>query len=358
MRYLILLSLVVFSISAAAQEQSPGEWNKTFVPEIMQTYFDNENIRTVIIPAGNEDPALKEAALSLSENLKRCKAVALIIKENLSKEILKLDDAAIINKVEKSLISHVFIIRYFSPIIVVTMYDKAGEAVFGFTAQKGIPITPRVNGVNHDTGVSARISDKVYSVIDVNERDKSPEEIYEEEYIGFTDKALLNKNKEPANAFLPFKGKNRILVSWETFYKKMNREDILTTTLKRKEAKFWLVVIGLPLGIISGLVAIPSLIVSASPEVSWTDGIGITTITTTTITALSTAAWITGLSMRANPSTVGDAVDMANNYNMKLRQKLGLPEKKEESNDATPMDWTILPYAGPTGGGIVLQVNF
>jgi len=135
----VILGLSLFSAPAFA-----GVWEDTFAVEAVDSWMDGEGLSLVLVNAG-ADEALAEAGTALAAALRETSSVKVVMDASALGDVSALGDAEIVEKAASLPVDQIAVLRVFpagegQSSAVVTLYDKSGAAVGGFSANSGEPL--------------------------------------------------------------------------------------------------------------------------------------------------------------------------------------------------------------------------
>lgn len=199
---------------------------------------------------------------------------------------------------------------------------------------------------------------------------------FDRRYIGFEDRIAVNvRTGWLINEWQqPFEGDNRVTLSYTDFYTRVGRPDLAKGYRRRRGAKIAIAVVGAlvavtGIGLLAGTYAsnsddFQSCIDHSNPIQSPPDvckdagsdntgyiagGVGL---------AAGLVGVIVGLALPIQPTTPRAEHELADRYNQKLRDELGLDQEQTPGSEELPPGITLAPSAGPKGGGLNLTARF
>lgn len=344
----ILLLLTSFSVAAQT-------WKGSFTMEKVKTHIKNQD-KIIIVAAGEEDAELGKATKALLQAAKKTGVAALVMDASPLGDISGLSDKEIVKKTKDLGVNTVFIVRYFDPQIVITIYDRKGKSVGGITAEKGVPIAE--GSIQHsssdgiDSDAAGAVSDVVSDIEDSNQE-------YEDKYIGYQGWIGVNQyGQAVATGGYYYLGKNKKPLGLLDIFNVLERQDLIDYYKEKKKIR-------MILGLTGGGVAIfgLSFIIAGAVRMS-KNGIfddeeldsaskayfALGTILTAGGIATATA----GLFIRKTKLSNDEVRGLIDEHNKKLKRDLGISKMQKKID----FEWNASPYFTPGGGGMILSMSF
>jgi hypothetical protein len=356
-------AVVTIAILTVTLPAYADEWKQTFVPPSVETYLEGEDLKIIVVAAGEDPGGLAEATLALEVALRAGSKVNLVMNAEALGDVKTLDDQAVVAKAADLPVAIVAIIRVFpsgdSATAVVTFYDKQGKVIIAFTAQRGTPLAARSIEASAGKGVDTRAAKTVGKVLkEQKTAGAGAIEEYQKKYLWFAEGAAVHPytGRVMATWSILYRGKYKQPIEWEDFYNTVGRKDLADEYNSGVTIRTWLVIGGIVVGLAgTGLMFIP--LFSAGEEqfdedLKWMY-IGGGVMLVGSLVALFGAYY--------DPQPVGasEARRLADEYNQRLMNELGLSSRDVAA--PAPMKKPsvgVSPFVAPGGGGLMLGVEF
>jgi hypothetical protein len=358
---LTLLAGVLLSSPAFAQD-----WATTFDAEAVNSHVAEDGLKFVVVAAGEADATTELAAKALEDAL-RAGSAALVMNDDPLGTVKGLDDDQVLAKAKALPVDQVAIVRVFPggegkpATVVVTVRDKAGEAVWALSGTSGSAIEAKEQQVAGGMGVSRKASKAVGEVTESETKssDEAREE-YAKRVVWFQSMIGVNQYGNVVSSWSnAYKGKYRERLEPEEFYREVGRPDLAKEYASNTNQAAWAGLIG-TVGFLSALGGGTWWMVEGLSG-SYDDSAD--TTLPMVITLSGVGMMITGVIIapdEIHPVSSSEALEMADKHNQKLKKELGL------AKDYSPLpraDNQSLKYnfgigATPGGAAGVLRVEF
>ena len=370
-----LVALVALAGRAAA---APPDWRSTFTVEASATYLHGQR-PGLLVAAG---PTSRAAADALAEALRKSGRTRIVMDAAALGDIGALDDKAIVQRAAPFPVDHVVVVRVFPgdnfDTAVVTMYDREGGVIAGFTAEQGVPLASH-GGADAGQGVSEETANAVSHVLHPNGVPAAAHKLSPEEE-QFLDSHLgFERNAFVANSWgAPVVGRYGRHVDVEEFYRIAEHAELADLHAKRRRSRAGLVaagVIGLLAGgtmtLVGGLWGYSSpfcneqnaagtCLDASHPPNGAVLGVGIGLV------AVGVGALVWRGFIDPTVSSERDCWQMAREHNVKLRRSLRLPDAHDDDVPdevqrppaAAPPAVSLAPSLGPQGASLSLRLDF
>ncbi|MDR0966193.1 MAG: hypothetical protein LBM75_06800 [Myxococcales bacterium] len=357
--------LLAFALPFTAQAET---WPETFSPSAMTSYLGRADTTVLLVAGGMPSEELASATAAFAEAAREA-GVTVLTGEALG-SVAELDDAAIAAKGAQFPADSIVIVRIFPgasstpPTAMVTRYSKKGEPLDAFTVKRGVALAAKEGAAAPSDGAPPAA---MQAISEIQQTGTSALDEYEKNFIGFQGWTAIGVNQygqvvSASSGVIPVKGKFKEPLKGATFYEEIGRADLVSSYKTRRGAKIGLMAGG-SVAMAGGLVVMLLPLFGSDgkePEdwgsQEWEDWDAKQSKRKTNfliaggvITAVGTAALMTGLFLRMAPIDAAEARRLADEHNKKLRQKLGLP-------DNVTIDLSF--SAGPGGGGALLSGTF
>jgi hypothetical protein len=391
---MLLTTLFIFALP---------NWSTTFATEPVATHLQGSALRVVVVTAGSESADSKEASQALEAALKATKKARVVVSSASLGKFTAMDDEAIVKKCAKLPLDVVITVRAFDgdegATVIVTLYDKAGEVLSAFSAEKGRKIAARSEDAPLEVSKASRTVKKVIgepvakASTEASETSgglEAPQEIgndaYDTKYIGFEQWVGINRYGAVVSTWsTPYQGKYHRELSNAEFYEIVERPDLAEKYRAKNRVRLGL---GLGLGL-GGVVAgatmvgvgtamalgsssgggcrvygIPTTInpypgcLEYAPT---SGGIGVGLLISGSVLSLAgIVGGMVAMFMNPHPVKPHEALALADSYNKKLRKKANgeLEEEKPSPDKTAKLSWEIAPSFSGSGGGVVVGGTF
>ncbi len=368
--------LRAFAAALAVFEAAAPSFSQTFTTEAAATYLDSAKA-ALVVGAGPSSDALSQATASLEGALRTSGKLDLVLNGKTLGEVGSLDDQAIVKKCAALPIERVVIVRVFeSPgkpaRAVATLYDMKGSMTTAFTGVAGAALAAK-GGPAENAPPSSGLSHSAAQAVLETGPDKATstsQQQYDEQYIGFTDFAVLYQTGLVATWSKPFLGKYQKPLDFEDFYTRVERPDLASSYQTRKWVR---------IGLWGGSIAVTTATLIAvlasvdnercnalsadfsacmdrqSKGTSSSASIGLVGL------GIGTVLAVVPLFINPQPIEAADARRLADEHNQKLKSKLGIAQAESPSRSANqePSLTLSVDFFGTTGGGgLALRGSF
>jgi hypothetical protein len=357
-----------------AQAQS---WEETFAAEPLATYLTGSELRVIVVAAGENSGESAAAATALEQALKASGKTSLVMPDDSLGDVSKLDDARIVLKCQALPVELVAVVRVFAGSegapanTVVVFYDKNAEVAVALNGVLGtvLPANPKAGSTGQ--GAPAEAVDAVSTITEGSARDARAALVqYRRELIWFETIGVVHPG---TGAILetwsaPYKGVHGDPLDGPEFYRLVGRDDLAARYKRRKGVRLGLIIGGIAVGVAGlGVMLWGTENVETDKckerdeddeclayEENWTPiyvGLG--------MALAGCAAGITGPFIRPHPVDAHEAFRLANAYNQRLKERLGLTDEDlEEVEGGRVSNFSLSPLVGPNGGGLGVGANF
>jgi hypothetical protein len=367
------IGLLLTSLSVNAQS-----WKGSFTLERVKTYIKNQD-KIMIVAAGEEDIELERATKTLIKAARKTGVAGLVMDNSPVGDVSNLSDREIIKKAKDLGVNKIFVVRYFEPQIVITIYDRKGKSIGGITAEKGVPIAS--GSIHHSSsdGVDGNAAGAVSDV--VSEIENSSQE-YEDKYIGYQGWVGINQyGQTVATGGYYYLGKNKKPLGLLEIFQVLERQDLIDYYKEKKKLRMILgatgggiALIGISFYIAAGVQGVKVYDFRSSSEsefeseygyedpVPADDGkakkaetkrnayLAVGTVLTVSGAAIATA----GLFIRKTKLSNDEVRNLIDKHNKKLKRDFGISKMQKK----TDFEWNTSPYFTYGGGGMILSMSF
>lgn len=365
----LLLGTLASGPSARAQrpEELPGPpppalaagFAQAFTPAAVASYLSGEARKLLVAAAGDDSRA---AATAIEGALRASGRVQLVMDDAALGAISKLDDQAIAKRCTGLPIDAVAVVRVFpsaggAATAVVTLYDKQGQTLGGFSAAEGTPLSPQGPPATAAQGVPADAVGMVSQVLK-KERDANSkaQQEYDEHFLGLDESAVLVVHRGGGAvlpAWGPYEGRTHHPLSWPEFYERAGHADLAESYEHKRALRRGLFIAA---GTIMGLSLISGfgLSMGGGPGSQYfVPGIVVVSLGLPLGGGLMIAAGLSG--PRQTLETGQQARSFAEEHNRRLRNRLGL-------QDSAPVERSgslyLAPMISASGGGLQLSLRY
>jgi len=346
------IGLLLTSLSVNAQS-----WKGSFTLEKVKTYIKNQD-KIMIVAAGEEDIELERATKTLIKAARKTGVAGLVMDNSPVGDVSNLSDREIIKKAKDLGVNKIFVVRYFEPQIVITIYDRKGKSIGGITAEKGVPIAS--GSIHHSSsdGVDGNAAGAVSDV--VSEIEDSSQE-YEDKYIGYQGWVGINQyGQTVATGGYYYLGKNKKPLGLLEIFQVLERQDLIDYYKEKKKIRMILGLTGGGVGIfgLSFIIAGAVRMSKNSSVIDGSDGLdsaakayfALGTIITVGGAATATA----GLFIKKTKLSNDEVRGLIDKHNKKLKRDFGISKMQKK----TDFEWNTSPYFTYGGGGMILSMSF
>lgn len=367
-RSLFFLAIAAGSIhiplhAYAADESSAV--TKTTAPILsssaVATYVDAEGLKFAIVAAGEASSMQYTVIADLSRALVASGKGVQLADVSSAGDLSSFDDQTIVARLKVYPVDRIAIVRIFPGIqgeadtIIVSFLKTDGGVAAGFRLSAGESLTVNSSvATSADSGLNAKAISAVSSEVQTSvETTDDALQIYQRDKLIFQEwiGVRADTGSIVAQWVRPLKGSSQVPISWIRFYQMVGRTDLAAKYKKRKSLKTGLNISGslVGLGLIGGGTAlIIKELAKHSEYKNLTSGIALMGVGG----ALSLGTILTAAFINPHVVTTEEVMAMADDYNTKLRKKLGLPKEVAKRK----LD------VGPTlvqgGGGISVRGQF
>lgn len=348
-----------------------SDWATAFPHAAVAAHADAEAQSVAVLAA---DPGSRKAATALRAAMNEGGEASRVADGKSLGSLQGLDDPEIVGKAKALGVDRVLIVRVFEDggkEAVVSVYDAAGEAIGGFSAGPDAPVeAPDPGEYGHDDAVAE-------SIASVGEDADANVDEFERRMVVFDQSLLVVSDGSSATVsrqFHPRTGSGQPLDGAE-FYRYVGQDDLAQKFRRRRATR-----IGLGVGAAVTSVAGLSLMLGyglgkglsvasrtcdqeyGTPEhdmceaANKEEGRRVLKVGLGGGGALLVGGVVLSIvAARINPHPVSgsEAVGMAQGFNDRLREELGLPKRRRQARKASATF-----AAGPTGAGVRVQGRF
>lgn len=362
-------------------------WEATFPAGRVGTHLDGQPL--IVVAAGDPSSERDEAASALEAAARASGRASLVLNGRSVGDLERLDDPAIVKRCAALPVKRVLVVRVFEgtpPNAVVAIYDTQGTALGAFAAAKGRAIDAKESSASE--GVSLSAARTVEAVQRQGGTDSPAQRQFDEEYLWMADFAAVNQYGGYLGSWSSvYQGKYRKALDTRTFYELIERPD-LVKRLDDHAAYQRNLFIGAGASFVGSILSFVFLFnppgLEPEPDFDCTnqsnssdcytrqsaarsewrpkrDG-AMTFWGLSAVTLLTASMVIPMFALFGHPE--GLPTDQArraiDEYNAKLRKRLGLPPVASDVRPASPPAPQIRLAFGPIEGGAmgVLQVRF
>ncbi|WP_168210780.1 hypothetical protein [Persicimonas caeni] len=340
-------------------------WEATFLPSRVNSHVDDDGLKYVVVAAGEADESTEEAAAALAVALRDGEA-ALVMDDAALGEVAGLDDDKVVAKAQGLPVDQVVIVRVFPggegnpDTAVVTVRDKAGEAVWALSGTYGEPVEAK-EAEGGGLGVSRNAAEAVGETVESEaEADEEAREQYAKQFIWFQDMIGVNQYGAVVSSWSnAYQGKYRKLLGPEEFYREVGRPDLAAEYSSNSSKMGWGIAMT-TVGIVGATVGGSWLLVEGISSNYDADADTTTPLLVTVGSTLLAIGGYVVMPDKLHPIEPSEARELADKHNQKLKEELGL------SKDYSPMPQASrnsIKYnfgfgAAPGGAAGVLRVEF
>lgn len=358
----MIVSVLSLLVATSAFAQSAG-WESSLQPDVVSTYLSSDGA-VMVAAAGAPSADLSEAATALTKALREGhRAKSVFTGEGLG-SLAELDDAAIVKKCAMLPVDAVAVVRVFpgaegeAPTAVVALYSKQGEPMTALSVQKGSALAAASGQVPGQGATAAAVETISKIQKQTSTAGEGAKDEYEKNYLWFEELVAVNaRTGETVSRWTnPFKGKYRVPLKGAAFYEEIGRPELAESYRSKDTRRLMVAGGGLLLSLVGTGVAI-SANSSDSESGALTKGaVGLGALFG------GVAMMIVGMRLDPNPVSAVEMRQLADEHNIKLRQKLGLPKataartEGEGEKGKSPV-WARLAF-GRNSGGLVLGGTF
>lgn len=320
-----IASLVVVLSTFSAR----ADWAPTFAPVAVAQKLGPKGIAVLVVAAGEQPRDSRPATTALEAALRQGGAARLVMTDGAIGAVDRLDDAAIVKKAAALPVDLVAVVRVFprtagaGPTAVVTLYEKDGKVRTAFVAEEGKPLPeePAAKG----EGVSAIASASVSKALDsARQQTSSGRDEYEKKYLWFEDVHLVNARSGAmiGTVSTVHRGKYKEVVSEDEFYRIIDREDLGRVYAERSRTRKRILWSGAAVSLLGlGVFAFGLTLDDNSTRLAVVPG-GL-------LLTLAGAGVMAGSALyNPSPLTPSQVRELADRYNQKLRDELGVHEAR------------------------------
>jgi hypothetical protein len=382
----MLLELVV-GLTLAQPAPVGSDFAVTFTPDAVASYLEGR-VAYLVVGAGKPTPALLSAAAALEEALRAGGKAELVMNGASLGPVVELDDPALVARCESLPVARVAVVRTFeaegeAPRAVVTVYDKKSKVLVAFTAQAGkVLASGRHDAAAAGLGVPSSLAQSVLRAEGGEAQDE-----YNRSYVEFTDVTAVTQAGAVFEWTMVHQGKQHARLEGDAFYRLIGRDDLATQYRSNEATRTGFIVAGVAIAVALPLLAFasrsqkdcgsgPSVFDpnfqsasdawfkctqdndSATSQAMVLGGIG---------GALGVGIAVLGANfVHLHPVDASEARRLGEEYNKKLKARLGLASAGATETDATPepapsepgvsLSLSLVPTVG--GGMVGLGITF
>lgn len=352
----VLLAALLWSSTAFAQT-----WNDTFEAEAVHSHMSQDGHQFLVVAAGDGGESVKEAAKSLEAAL-RSGPASLVMNDEALGSVEGLDDDAIAEKAAALPVDRVAIVRVFAgatetdETVVVMVRDKEGETLWALSGTRGVAVEAPAGTTS--AVVDSSVAESASSAVrESGEENMAAQEEYNKMFIW----APVNKYGVLLSSRSMYQGKYKKVLRPSQFYHEVGRPDLaqeLASNQAQRTAGFLISGVGY-LGLIG---SVPWWFFEGA--VSFSDNRNAHYIGPALLSGASIAAVIVGIVIMPNqiqPITQSEALELADQYNQRLKKDLGLDgDHSAIFDDDAPNAMKVSYGLSPTWEGVsgVIRVDF
>jgi hypothetical protein len=360
-------SLVASLLLAQAAPVGP-DFSATFGAEAVASRLDGK-VAYLVAGGGAPTPALAAAAKAFEAGLLQSGRADLVMNGASLGPVAELDDQALVRRCEPLPVARVAVVRVFEavgepPRAVVAVYDKRGTVQVAFTVQAGQPLAPgqpATAAAGH--GVSPGLAQSVLQA-----GGGAAQEEYDRGYVGFDEVTGLTHHGTLLSFTTPYQGKYRRPLPDDEFYRVIGRDDLVAAYQSNRSKRTAIIAAGVAIGVGVPLIAYLTRSQKSCPPLGdpgwWdcTDSNSSADLRAGMISVAGLAtglvvAWIGVASVQLHPVDGAEGRRLGDEYNKKLKARLGLAHAPAERSAAEPgVEIALLPVRG--GGMVGLAVTF
>jgi hypothetical protein len=343
-----------------------------------------------VVAGGEASDDLAASETALTAALREADSVQVVMDSSAIGNVSGLGDSDIVGKASNLPVDQIAIVRVFpgkegTASVVVTLYTKDGEAAGGFSASTDKPLEAKAGG-GGGTGTGMDPGRAIGAIARTNdaESQKAFDE-YLERRVFFQGMAAVSSQTGTVMSTwsVPYKGKYREPLNGTKFYEYVGHEEIVPIIRKRK-----LIKTGIALGSI-GLMSFAVWDAVKNAEDSYDvdddcweldnedeeddcdddvqdekddieENNKKVAIRATVFGSLGFIGIYVPMFIQADPTPVSDRYRMADEYNAKLREELGLPEDLSGFRGASDFNLrlSLNGFANRNGGGAGFTLEF
>ncbi len=372
-------SVTLARTTASPPAQAPAGdtgWATSFDPATLATHMDVSDGAYMVVPAGTGSPARDAAFRALVGAMRNSGKARVVMDAAAIGNVDALDDEAIVAKVAHLPVDRVVVLRVFEggdgqpANAVATLYDKEGQAVSAFAVAEGFPLTAGQVESGAGAGVSEAAAEAVEDTVEASATPDEAMAEYEKKALHFGKFVAINSAGVIVASWTRlYRGKYDEPVRGSKFYDIIGRDDLKKKYRRRMGLKIGLAVGGTVVGVTVASIGLAAILSNstATPAnfgeddpLGMGDGKGGQKISDAgawamfgTGFAVVLVGQMTGWFLKAHPIKPPEARKLVDEYNRKLRRKLGIPEPTAHR---LPVHVGIA--AGPSGGGLTVRGRF
>jgi len=365
---------VVLSFCSLAEAQA-DPWSATFgTGEVGKLPLSSGGV--LVVAAGADAAVSRPAADALFAALQAAQRFGVIMDDQALGDVSGLDDAQIVEKCRPFPVTAIAIVRVFpgdgggAEQGVFVIYDKSAQVVTAFNALAGTPLVVKVEGHQAGQGVSSGAASAVSDITKTTEIDvEAAIEQYEQRMIWFQNWVGISAETGAVLATwsVPYEGKFKKPLRHWRFYELVGRPDLVSKYKTRLGLKVGLGVGG-GLLFAGGMGLMMYGLFSETGECTdrYDDGECLTWVNKPALGAgiamevVGVVAMMVGIFMSAHPVGEPERLQLADEYNQRLREELGLTDDvlRRYIKLSAFSDVRFSSMAMPDGGAIGLSGKF
>ncbi len=378
--------LVFFSGSFLVENVADStelNWAKTFDSQQVATYFDRGGLRIIVVSAGAPQNKAADAAAALEVALRKSGKTKLVMSDDSLESMASLNDKDIVGKCKSLPVDLAATVRVFpgeeegKDNVVVVFYNLKGKVVVAMNGQANVKLPVNQNQATTGQGVTTGAAKTIEEISEESnkkqEQQKDGQGEYDQSYIWFEEMAAFQLTpmgaRQVASWSIPYQGKLKKPLEGDEFYKTIGRQDLAEEYNNRKVLRWTLMVGGIGLemaGLIVGLTSIgnksdecESYDYSNPNKCSYYKsdytqlwiGMG--------VMGAGIVSFFIGMFTPAHPISAYEGRQLADQYNKKLKQRLGLSSSRQNRLTASAAwRFTLSSFSTNSGGGLNLSTRF
>ncbi|WP_434391256.1 hypothetical protein [Melittangium boletus] len=381
MRSLLFSLLLCFVPLCPAFAAEDSTWGTTFTTDAVASWLDRPSARYLVVVPGPPSPALGEAERALTAALRASGKASLVMDAQALGPVASLDDASIVQRASHFPMDRILVLRLFPDAsgaltqAMAVLYDPVGASRGAFSATRGTPLVANPTP-DAPKGAEPKVAEvPAKPLLPAPRPGLSPEEQYEQSYIGFDDfVAVSTGSMSLARRFtVPFEGKFKKPLEGKSFYEKVGRQDLVESYDKKMNIKVLLGVAG-GASILGGFIyafstnSAPREDCQLGPDFSACIDRGMAQTsnqissvgTAIGISAVGVALLSTGIFINAHPVSPSEARELADTYNTQLKSELGLSDERPSTPPprSVGLQARLSAQLGADGGRLLLSGSF
>ena len=353
-----LLAALILPLPALA-----SAWDPSFPPAAVGSYLPAE-AGTIVVGAGAPSAELSDAEAALAAALRGSGKAKLVMDDAALGDVAALDDAAIVARAKALPAPRIAVLRVFAgaegaaPSAVVPFYVKAGTAVGAFSVERGAVLAAaETPAAAPGQGASAATMQAVAEVgKTVSAAAAEAQEKYDREHVWFEDWAAVNAGTGMVVSTwaVPYQGKYKKAIDGPEFYEIVGRPDLAE---EYRSSQAWRTGFAIGGGVLTlggtGLMVM-SLVTMGGCDIDDTacsDDSTNQLIAGSALLGGGLLSFTIGAMIDPHPVEVGEARQLADEYNARLKKDLGLSAAPQAPASGVRASLAAL----PGGAGVMLS---